>query len=99
MYFFKTKGRQILDLKGDLTLSHNHALIMARSKSAAPASVIHGTYIVGVSDLGFRAKCRASWLAVRFIWSKPDDRVTAPEYATIHKTTAIGRTFSDEVNP
>lgn len=68
MYFYKQKGRQILDLRGDLILTHNDALVKGRVKSAAPAGVRNAFYIEGIPAMGFVAKLRASRVALSFIW-------------------------------
>ncbi|MCH9838643.1 hypothetical protein K0U83_23470 [bacterium] len=70
MYFYKHKGRQCLDLQGDLVLTHNDALVKARVKSAAPAGVHNARYVPDIARLGFVKKLRASWSALRFIWSR-----------------------------
>ena len=53
MYFFKLKGKQMLDLRGDLILTHNDALVKSRIKSAAPAGVRNARYIENVAKMGF----------------------------------------------
>lgn len=68
MYFYLQKGRQVLDLRGDLVLSHNSDLCIGRIKSAAPASVRNAKYIVGLPRMGVAAKLRASAAVLRFIW-------------------------------
>lgn len=68
MYFYKHKGRQVLDLRGDLVLTHNDALVKGRVKSAAPSGVRNATYAEGIPAMGFRAKLRTSWIALSFIW-------------------------------
>lgn len=70
MYFFKKGGKQILDLRGDLVLTHNDALVKGRVKSAAPASVRNAKRIENIPNLGFWAKIRATKAAVSFIWGK-----------------------------
>ena len=68
MYFFKLKGRQVLDLRGDLVITHNDALIKGRVKSAAPSSVQNAKYIeLGKKTVLFR-RVRATYHAVLFIW-------------------------------
>lgn len=68
MYFYNQKGRQVLDLRGDLVLTHNAALVVGRVKSAAPSSVRHARYIAAIPSMGVVRKVRASWAALRFIW-------------------------------
>lgn len=70
MYFFKKDGKQVLDLRGDLILTHNDDLVRTRVKSAAPRYVRNATYICGIPELGFMAKVRASFMALGFIWGK-----------------------------
>lgn len=68
MYFYKQKGKQVLDLRGNLVLSHNDALVKGRVKSAAPAAVRNPRYIVGIAGFGFWRKLRATKAAIGFIW-------------------------------
>jgi hypothetical protein len=67
MYFHRKDGKQILDLRGDLILTHNDALVKARVKSAAPRSVRNPKYIL-INDLTFVAKIKAVFHAARFIF-------------------------------
>jgi len=68
MYFYKQKGRQILDMRGDLVLTHNDALVIGRVKSAAPAAVRNALYVKGIPARGLRGKLRATRFALVFIW-------------------------------
>jgi hypothetical protein len=68
MYFFFKKGKQHLDLRGDLVLSHNNALVKARVKSAAPRIVQNATYVLNIGRLGWYRKIKATGAAIRFIW-------------------------------
>lgn len=70
MYFFKKKGKQYLDLTGDLILTCNDRLVKARSTSAAPTKILNASYITN-ADLNIRGKLKATSLALRFIWGKP----------------------------
>lgn len=70
MYFFKKNGKQILDLRGDLVLTHNDALVKSRVKSAAPASVRNAKRIVNIPSLGFWGKVKATKAAIGFIWGE-----------------------------
>jgi len=70
MYFFLQKGKQVLDLRGDLILTHNDALVKGRVKSAAPASVRNAKYIVNIANMRFIRKLKATFHAIRFIWGK-----------------------------
>jgi hypothetical protein len=67
MYFHRKDGKQILDLRGDLILTHNDDLVKARVKSAAPRSVRNPKYIL-VGALNFLGKIKATFYAARFIW-------------------------------
>lgn len=68
MYFFKKGGKQLLDLRGDLVLTHNDNLVKGRVKSAAPASVRNAKYIQNIPSMGFWGKVRATKAAISFIW-------------------------------
>lgn len=68
MYFHIRKGKQYLDLRGNLILSHNDRLVKTRVKSAGPRQVRHGRYAVNLAAAGFRNRFRASLLALGFIW-------------------------------
>ena len=74
MYFYKQKGRQVLDMRGDLVLTHNDAIVKGRVKSAAPSAVRNATYVENIPAMGFRSKLRASRLALAFIWG-PDQHL------------------------
>lgn len=73
MYFYKKQGRQVLDLRGNLILSHNPQLIRARVKSAGPRFAKNGKYIL---SSGFFSKLRATRAALSFIWG-PSQALTA----------------------
>lgn len=68
MYFYKEKGKQILDLRGDLVLTHNDALVKGRVKSAAPSAVRNAKRIEDIANMSLIRKLRASFAAIRFIW-------------------------------
>lgn len=68
MYFFQKSGKQHLDLRGDLILTHNDALVKARVKSSAPRFVSNATYIMGIPKMGFWSKLKATRAAIAFIW-------------------------------
>ena len=72
MYFFKKQGRQYLDLTGNLILSHNDKLIKARVGSAAPHKALNAKFIINAGDLNLYGKLKATLLAIRFIWGKPE---------------------------
>ena len=67
MYFYRLNGKQMLDLRGDLILTHNDDLVKARVKSSAPRGVRNPKYIL-IKDLGFVSKIKATWHTIRFIW-------------------------------
>lgn len=71
MYFFLQKGRQILDMRGDLVLTHNPRLIVGRVRSAAPRSVRNGQWVEGIAAMSTWRKIKASAAALRFIWGRP----------------------------
>lgn len=77
MYFFKKNGKQMLDMRGDLVLTHNDALVKGRVKSAAPAGVRNAIYVENIPKMGFRAKLAASRVALGFIWSKESQALSA----------------------
>lgn len=77
MYFYKSKGKQVLDMRGDLVLTHNSDLVKGRVKSAAPAGVHHATYAAGMPTLDTRAKLKVTWMALRFIWTRTSQELTA----------------------
>ena len=68
MYFYKKKGKQCMDLRGDFILSHNNILVKARVKSAAPSAARNGLYVVDIPTLRFRGKLKATMGAIAFIW-------------------------------
>ena len=75
MYFYKKQGKQHVDFRGDLILSHNDALLKARVKSAAPRYAHNGRYVLGVAQLRWFRKGRTTFAAIRFIWG-PDMSLT-----------------------
>ena len=68
MYFFNLKGKQFLDLRGDLILSHNDELVKARVATAAPRYVKNAKFIIDIASLKPFRKLRATFAAIRFIW-------------------------------
>lgn len=70
MYFYKENGKQHLDLKGDLIISHNDKLVKTRVPSAAPTSVKSPDgFILNLGKLGFFNKIRATWNIIKFVWT------------------------------
>lgn len=65
MHFYKQAGNVMLDLKGDLVLSHRKDWPTYGTKSALPHR-IHGGHIIRWS--GVRGRLRATWRALAFIW-------------------------------
>jgi len=78
MYFHTTKGKQHLNLKGDLILTHNPSVVMARNKSAAPRYVRNGKYIQAIATMGAWGRLKATMHAIRFIWGA-DQSLTTEE--------------------
>lgn len=68
MYFYREKGKIILDLRGDMILTHNDALVKCRISGAAPKAVRNAKYIQGIPRMSVWRKLRASSAAIRFIW-------------------------------
>lgn len=80
MYFFKEGGKQVLDLRGDLVISHNDGLVKCRSKSAAPASVKNAKYILNIKKAwGFWYRVRATFAVIRFIWGRNEALKNPPK--------------------
>ena len=69
MYFYNTGGKQHLDLRGDLILTHNDALVKTRNKSAAPRHV-HNPKYISIQGLTFVRKIKATFHAIGFIWGE-----------------------------
>lgn len=69
MYFYKSEGKQILDLSNDFILTKNENLVATRSTSAAPSAVKNANYIENVGKLTFKQKIYATSLLIKFIWS------------------------------
>lgn len=75
MYFHTVKGKQAVDFRGDLLLTHNDAPIKSRNKSAAPRQVKNIKHIDGIAAMGVWRKLRASCHALAFIWG-PSEALT-----------------------
>ncbi len=73
MYFYKANGKQYLDFKGDLILSHNDALIKTRIKSAGPRKALNARYILNIKRLGFWGRVKASFHVIGFIWGRDQE--------------------------
>ena len=69
MHFYKHRGKQVLDLRGDFILTKRDELVTAVASSAAPKRVRFARYIP-LKDLKFWGKVRATWRAIQFIWTE-----------------------------
>jgi len=88
MYFYLENGKQCLDLKGDLIISHNDELAKVRVPSAGPKKIsAPDGYILNLGKLKFFRKIRATFNIIKFVWTaKPLDRdITA--YRESHRAT------------
>ena len=70
MYFYKQQGKQHVDFRGDLILSHNDQTIKARIKSAAPVAARNIKHISNIPNIGFRKRVKATFACIRFIWGE-----------------------------
>lgn len=70
MYFYRLKGKQVIDFRGDFILSHNPDLVRARVATAAPGAVKNVARIVDIPNLKFGRKLRAVFDCARFIFGK-----------------------------
>lgn len=69
MYFFKRGGKQYLDLKGDLILSHNEHPIVSRVPSNGPFQARNASGLIMVKNLvTTRQKLKAAWTCIKFIF-------------------------------
>jgi len=66
MRFYFDKGKQHLDLSGNLILSSNPEFISAPAKSAAPR--VHRARYIMVARLSTLQRVRASYITLRLIW-------------------------------
>ena len=74
MYFYKIKGRPMLDMRGDLVITHNKGLVMSRVSSAAPRYVKNAKYIE-LQKLSFFQKIKASFIVIGFIWGENQELI------------------------
>lgn len=79
MHFFVKKGKQHLDLSGDLILSHNKDLVSTRNKSAGPTKVIGAKYVL-LSTLTFWQKMKATFRVIGHIWSRSEKKAAASRF-------------------
>ena len=70
MRFEKVKGRQVLDASEDMILTKHPELAYARIKSHGPSVIRGGRHVTNVGKLGVRECVRASFWALRFIWTE-----------------------------
>lgn len=70
MHFHLKKGRQILDLSGNLILSKRDDLVTSFPSSAGPKRVRFAHYVPGLHKAGIIGKLKASRAALRFIWGR-----------------------------
>lgn len=82
MYFFKKKGKQYLDLTGDLVITHNTDPLKTRSKSAAPAGIRGGRYIA-LHGKGFFRKVFIMFWVAAFVWRS--DAELIPEKTALNE--------------
>lgn len=76
MYFYLSGGKQHVDFRGDLIISHNDNPIKARNKSAAPRYAHNANHICNVHTFSFWQKLKATAIAARFIWAKKSQALT-----------------------
>ena len=72
MYFYKENGKQILDLKGTLIISHNSDLAKSRTSSAAPSKILNSQY-VKLYGAGFFRKVFMSFYLFFYVWRKHEE--------------------------
>jgi hypothetical protein len=78
MYFYKSKGKQVLDLTGNLILTHNDRLIKARVTSAGPSRVRNASFVDNIAGAGLKRKIKATISVIAFIWG-PSTALTEKE--------------------
>ena len=64
----------MLDMRGDLVITHNNGLVMARVSSAAPRYVKNAKYIE-LRKLSFFQKIKASFIVIGFIWGENQELI------------------------
>lgn len=70
MHFYKKNGKQLLNMRGDIVLTHNKDVLSAFPKSAGPKRVSNVRFIPNVSKLGFFAKLKAIFIVVCFVFGR-----------------------------
>lgn len=68
MHFFKFKGRQYLNMSGDLLLTKGDHPITTKTQGAGPTRVYNMS--AGHVRGGFFARLHATFRALAFIWSR-----------------------------
>jgi len=78
MYFYKKKGVQHLDLRGDFILSFNDALVKTGTTSAGPRTIKapHG-YVLNLGKAGFFKRIGVTLRIIAFVWGKDKELVEA----------------------
>ncbi len=87
MYFYLEKGKQVLDLKGDLILSFNDKLAKARVKSAGPVKIKSPDgYVLNIGKFTFFKRLRLTFNVIGFIWGKDQElRRVVTNYRESHR--------------
>lgn len=83
MYFFLEKGKQILDLKGNLILSHNDELVKSRVSSASPKAIRNPLYILNIKSMNFFRKLQTTYVVIHFVWGR--NQALKPEQTPLNK--------------
>ena len=84
MYFYLDKGKQQLDLKGDLIISFNDALVKTRVPSAGPKTIKSPDgYILNVGKAGFIKRIGITLKIIGFVWGR--DKELTPERTDLNK--------------
>lgn len=79
MHFFKSSGKQHLDLAGDLILTHNKDLVSARSKSAGPTKVLNSKYVL-LSALTRWQKVKVTFRVIGHIWGRSEAKAASKRF-------------------
>lgn len=100
MYFFKEKGKQVIDFQGNLILSHNVKVVFGRSKSITPSKLNNCKFWDNITKRSFKEKLIITVLAIGFIWGKSTAlNVEKIQYKKdIKKTKSIGISSIIEFN-
>ncbi len=70
MYFYKERGKQTLDLKGDLIITTAKTVVTARSPSCAPRRVLNANKSICLPLLDTRRKkLMAIYIVACVIWN------------------------------